>query len=185
MEDSQKKCLELRVSVLLVEQPGGKCHWIEEFMSGIKFLISNPPYCLKIGIILDHVCGEGGGEGAGSCGQTPSCAIPATCRMVLSYGSKLLLGDYITTPGGTLFSTTPGGNRIIYDRKFLMECRNSPVAKTPPRDLPTIPGVTSPLGDEPATVMNPNHLPNSHEVKAGSHEESQIEMDIYRVGHQD
>lgn len=41
------------------------------------------------------------------------------------------------------------GTRIIYDRKFLMECRNSPVTKTPPRDLPTIPGVTSPkTGDE-------------------------------------
>ncbi|XP_020840926.1 eukaryotic translation initiation factor 4E-binding protein 1 [Petaurus breviceps papuanus] len=114
----------------------------------------------------------------GSCGQTPSRAIPATRRVVLSDGAQLPPGDYSTTPGGTLFSTTPGGTRIIYDRKFLMECRNSPVAKTPPRDLPTIPGVTSPPGDEPATEMNPNHLPNSHEDKPGSHEESQFEMDI-------
>ncbi|XP_007476408.1 eukaryotic translation initiation factor 4E-binding protein 1 [Monodelphis domestica] len=114
----------------------------------------------------------------GSCGQTPSRAIPATRRVVLSDGVQLPPGDYSTTPGGTLFSTTPGGTRIIYDRKFLMECRNSPVAKTPPRDLPAIPGVTSPASEEAAPEMNPNHLANSHEDKPGSNEESQFEMDI-------
>lgn len=36
------------------------------------------------------------------------------------------------------------GTRIIYDRKFLLECRSSPLARTPPRGLPIIPGVTSP-----------------------------------------
>uniref|UniRef100_A0A8C6WNP7 Eukaryotic translation initiation factor 4E binding protein 3 n=1 Tax=Neogobius melanostomus TaxID=47308 RepID=A0A8C6WNP7_9GOBI len=51
---------------------------------------------------------------------------------------------YSQTPGGTLFSTTPGGTRIIYDRKFLLECRNSPIARTPPCCLPQIPGVTVP-----------------------------------------
>lgn len=35
------------------------------------------------------------------------------------------------------------GTRIIYDRKFLLECKNSPVARTPPCCLPQIPGVTS------------------------------------------
>lgn len=34
------------------------------------------------------------------------------------------------------------GTRIIYERKFLMELRNSPLARTPPVDLPVIPGVT-------------------------------------------
>ena len=57
------------------------------------------------------------------------------------------------------------GTRIIYDRKFLMECRNSPVTKTPPRDLPTIPGVTSPTGDEPPTEARQNHLRSSPEDK--------------------
>uniref|UniRef100_A0A8D1EBC6 Eukaryotic translation initiation factor 4E binding protein 1 n=2 Tax=Sus scrofa TaxID=9823 RepID=A0A8D1EBC6_PIG len=93
-----------------------------------------------------------------SCSQTPSRAIPTTRRVVLGDGVQLPPGDYSTTPGGTLFSTTPGGTRIIYDRKFLMECRNSPVTKTPPRDLPTIPGVTSPVGDEPPTDASQNHL---------------------------
>lgn len=34
--------------------------------------------------------------------------------------------------------------RIIYDRKFLLECKNSPIARTPPYCLPQIPGVTIP-----------------------------------------
>ncbi|NP_001077103.1 uncharacterized protein LOC752411 [Strongylocentrotus purpuratus] len=52
--------------------------------------------------------------------------------------------DYSTTPGGTLFSTTPGGTRIIYDRNFLLNMRNSPLSQTPPKNLPSIPGVTCP-----------------------------------------
>uniref|UniRef100_A0A8C7ZRV5 Uncharacterized protein n=1 Tax=Oryzias sinensis TaxID=183150 RepID=A0A8C7ZRV5_9TELE len=35
------------------------------------------------------------------------------------------------------------GTRIIYDRKFLLDRRNSPIAQTPPAHLPVIPGVTS------------------------------------------
>ncbi|XP_068827094.1 eukaryotic translation initiation factor 4E-binding protein 1 isoform X1 [Capricornis sumatraensis] len=104
-------------------------------------------------------------SGGSSCSQTPSRAIPTTRRVVLADGVQLPPGDYSTTPGGTLFSTTPGGTRIIYDRKFLMECRNSPVTKTPPRDLPTIPGVTSPTGDEPPTEASQNHLRSSPEDK--------------------
>ena len=41
------------------------------------------------------------------------------------------------------------GTRIIYDRKFLLERRSSPVTKTPPRGLPNIPGVTSPTTKDP------------------------------------
>lgn len=70
------------------------------------------------------------------------------------------------------------GTRIIYDRKFLMECRNSPVTRTPPRDLPTIPGVTSPTGEEPPTEASQNHLRSSPEDKPAGGEESQFEMDI-------
>lgn len=36
------------------------------------------------------------------------------------------------------------GTRIIYERAFLMQMRNSPIAKTPPKNLPNIPGITSP-----------------------------------------
>ncbi|NXC18043.1 4EBP3 protein, partial [Corythaeola cristata] len=35
------------------------------------------------------------------------------------------------------------GTHIIYGRKFLLECKNSPVARTPPCCLPRIPAVTS------------------------------------------
>lgn len=42
------------------------------------------------------------------------------------------------------------GTRIIYDRKFLLDCRSSPLARTPPCCLPNIPGVTSP----PSATMN-------------------------------
>ncbi|MGH0143026.1 UNVERIFIED_CONTAM: hypothetical protein FKN15_077375 [Acipenser sinensis] len=44
---------------------------------------------------------------------------------------------------GTI-KTPVQGTRIIYERKFLLECRNSPLARTPPCCLPQIPGVTVP-----------------------------------------
>ncbi|RKP08536.1 eukaryotic translation initiation factor 4E binding protein-domain-containing protein [Thamnocephalis sphaerospora] len=53
-----------------------------------------------------------------------------------------LPNDYSTTPHGTIFSTTPGGTRIIYDRSKLLSLRNSPLSRTPPANLPNIPGVT-------------------------------------------
>ncbi|XP_072341693.1 eukaryotic translation initiation factor 4E-binding protein 1-like [Scyliorhinus torazame] len=111
---------------------------------------------------------------SGPAHTTQSRAIPS--RRVTVSDSAQLPQDYSSTPGGTLFSTTPGGTRIIYDRKFLMDCRNSSVARTPPRDLPNIPGVTSPNTAEkvkPAT----NHI-ISHEGKAAGGDDAQFEMDI-------
>ncbi|NXU28152.1 4EBP1 protein, partial [Thalassarche chlororhynchos] len=67
------------------------------------------------------------------------------------------------------------GTRIIYDRKFLMECRNSPIAKTPPSDLPDIPGVTSPNVEE--LKIENNHVQNCDE-KVSTGEEEQFDMDI-------
>ncbi|NXO88088.1 4EBP1 protein, partial [Sitta europaea] len=67
------------------------------------------------------------------------------------------------------------GTRIIYDRKFLMECRNSPVAKTPPSDLPDIPGVTSPGVEE---LKLENHHVQNCEEKVSTGEEEQFDMDI-------
>jgi len=92
-----------------------------------------------------------------------------------------LPSDYSTTPGGTLFSTTPGGTRIIYDRKFLMEMRNSPLTKSPPPNLPKIPGVTCPdvqeNGHEPRST--PQRPVGSEERKPGENgEEPQFAMDI-------
>uniref|UniRef100_A0A8C6LD72 Eukaryotic translation initiation factor 4E binding protein 1 n=1 Tax=Nothobranchius furzeri TaxID=105023 RepID=A0A8C6LD72_NOTFU len=75
-------------------------------------------------------------------GQTSrSREIPAVRRIAI-HDAAHMPQDYSTTPGGTVFSTTPGGTRIIYDRKFLLQCRMSPLTRTPP-NLPDIPGVTS------------------------------------------
>lgn len=109
--------------------------------------------------------------------KTTAKAIPATRRVTVSDAALMPL-DYSVTPGGTLFSTTPGGTRIIYDRKFLLDCRNSPVTKTPPRGLPTIPGVTTPPDQD---VPNGEAL-SSKSVAAPANsdnvDDSQFEMDI-------
>uniref|UniRef100_A0A3P8W8X0 Eukaryotic translation initiation factor 4E binding protein 1 n=1 Tax=Cynoglossus semilaevis TaxID=244447 RepID=A0A3P8W8X0_CYNSE len=76
-----------------------------------------------------------------SSSSTPDSVIHVFMDLALCTGAQSWL--YSTTPGGTLFSTTPGG-AIIYDRKFLLDRRSSPLAKTAPCGLPNIPGVTSP-----------------------------------------
>jgi translation initiation factor 4E binding protein 1 len=105
-----------------------------------------------------------------------SRAVPI--RRVLLNDPSQLPSDYSSTPGGTLFSTTPGGTRIIYDRNFLMQCRNSPLAKSPPPNMPKIPGVTSP-GD--ASIKENGHEPVEATKPAAENvnaEEPQFEMDI-------
>ncbi|NXE92997.1 4EBP2 protein, partial [Menura novaehollandiae] len=91
-----------------------------------------------------------------SAGRQPSQSRAIPTRTVTLSDAAQLPADYCTTPGGTLFSTTPGGTRIIYDRKFLLDRRNSPMAQTPPCHLPNIPGVTSrgEAGEEPKADSN-------------------------------
>ncbi|XP_036382905.1 eukaryotic translation initiation factor 4E-binding protein 1-like [Megalops cyprinoides] len=116
------------------------------------------------------------------CQKTTSRAIPTTRRVIIN-DAEHMPHDYSTTPGGTLFSTTPGGTRIIYDRKFLLDCRSSPVARTPPRCLPDIPGVTSPpsahinndKANPPEQVLN-NNCNAPTDKSAG--DDAQFEMDI-------
>lgn len=117
------------------------------------------------------------------CQQTSATkAIPTTRRVAIN-DAEHMPHDYCTTPGGTLFSTTPGGTRIIYDRKFLLECRSSPVTKTPPRGLPDIPGVTSPtskdLINEKAHMGEPlnNNIITAPDNKSTG-DDAQFEMDI-------
>jgi len=106
--------------------------------------------------------------------------------------------DYSSTPGGTLFSTTPGGTRIVYDRSFLMHLRNSPMARSPPKNLPAIPGVTAPLtGKENrrapvgkgltttstplATCVEEKPMPSNPTTgdgEVGAEEEQQFDMDM-------
>uniref|UniRef100_A0A8C9M823 Eukaryotic translation initiation factor 4E binding protein 2 n=1 Tax=Panthera tigris altaica TaxID=74533 RepID=A0A8C9M823_PANTA len=80
---------------------------------------------------------------------------------------------------GTLQPCFPG-TRIIYDRKFLLDRRNSPMAQTPPCHLPNIPGVTSPgtlIEDSKVEVNNLNNL-NNHDRKQAVGDDAQFEMDI-------
>lgn len=114
------------------------------------------------------------------CQKTTAKAIPSTRRVTINDAAHMPL-DYSTTPGGTLFSTTPGGTRIIYDRKFLLGRRSSPVAKTPPRGLPKIPGVTSPPTKDTDEKAHNGELPNKNITAPDSSttgDDSQFEMDI-------
>ncbi|CAF2511124.1 unnamed protein product [Rotaria sp. Silwood2] len=46
---------------------------------------------------------------------------------------------YGETPGDNIYSITPGGTRIYYDRTFLLSRRESPLTRSPPLNLPYIP----------------------------------------------
>jgi len=83
---------------------------------------------------------------------TQSQAIP---RRVTITSASQLPNDYSTTPGGTIYSTTPGGTRIVYERAFLMQLRNSPMARTPPKNMPMIPGL-SPSSISPSKLAQDN-----------------------------
>ncbi|XP_041816378.1 eukaryotic translation initiation factor 4E-binding protein 1-like [Chelmon rostratus] len=112
---------------------------------------------------------------------TRSREIPAVRRVAI-HDAAHMPQDYSTTPGGTLFSTTPGGTRIIYDRKFLLQCRTSPLTRTPPK-LPDIPGVTRPLKpDSPSNTDQPEQTAGNNTEHSlhteESAEDAQFEMDI-------
>uniref|UniRef100_A0A2K5Z4X4 Eukaryotic translation initiation factor 4E binding protein 2 n=1 Tax=Mandrillus leucophaeus TaxID=9568 RepID=A0A2K5Z4X4_MANLE len=104
-----------------------------------------------------------------------SHAIPT--RTVAISDAAQLPHDYW---GWALFSTTRGGTQIFYDRKFLLDCLNSPMARTPPCHLPNIPGVSSPgtlIEDSRVEVNNLNNI-NNHERKHAVGDDAQFEMDI-------
>ncbi|KAG9305057.1 hypothetical protein G9A89_007460 [Geosiphon pyriformis] len=69
---------------------------------------------------------------------------------------------YSTTPAGTIYSSTPGGSRIIYDRNTLLNLANSPLAKTPPSNLVFVPGVTKPTAQH-------SHDNNQTSAQFGGH----------------
>ncbi|XP_027865299.1 eukaryotic translation initiation factor 4E-binding protein 3-like isoform X2 [Xiphophorus couchianus] len=70
------------------------------------------------------------------------------------------------------------GTRIIYDRKFLLDCRNSPLARTPPCCLPQIPGVTVPATHAHHTGKLQDLKEEAEEEEKDIGDDSQFEMDI-------
>ncbi|EFN79749.1 eukaryotic translation initiation factor 4E-binding protein 1 [Harpegnathos saltator] len=81
---------------------------------------------------------------------TQSQSIPS--KRIVIHDPNQLPADYSSTPGGTLYSTTPGGTRIVYERAFLMNLRNSPISRTPPRSTLAIPSEL--LKGTPAITTN-------------------------------
>ncbi|XP_044803516.1 eukaryotic translation initiation factor 4E-binding protein 3 [Bubalus bubalis] len=68
-----------------------------------------------------------------------------------------------------------GGTRIIYDLKFLLECKNSPTARRPPCCLPQIPGVTAPPTAPPPKL---EELTEQKETEEEIPDDEQFGMDI-------
>jgi len=92
-------------------------------------------------------------------------------------GEDDMPSDYSTTPGGTIFGTTPGGTKIVYERAFLINMRNSPLARTPPRNLPAIPGVTSDFAKKDVANNDDKKGEANHNNKAEDADD-QFSMDI-------
>ncbi|CAG9857016.1 unnamed protein product [Phyllotreta striolata] len=108
-------------------------------------------------------------------------AIPIK-RVVIDDASDLP-SNYSSTPGGTLFSTTPGGSKIVYEKSVLMNLRNSPISKTPPAfEIPAcISG--SPNKKNSQLPNRPNGLSNglrraSKTAETSPNAEDQFEMDL-------
>jgi len=96
-------------------------------------------------------------------------------RRVVITNEEDMPTDYSSTPGGTIFGTTPGGTKIVYERAFLVNMRNSPLSRTPPTNLPSIPGVTSDLGKKEQKLENHIEVPNKEADQNG---DDQFSMDI-------
>ena len=64
-----------------------------------------------------------------------SIPIPVSSRQ--SPGDDSMSSSSSSSPSS--LSSSPGGSKIVYERSFLINMRNSPLARTPPRNLPNIP----------------------------------------------
>lgn len=71
-----------------------------------------------------------------------------TSNKTLSSARLRFIYQYYTILHNILRILLSAGTRIVYERAFLMQCRNSPLAKSPPANMLRIPGVTSPVLSE-------------------------------------
>jgi len=114
--------------------------------------------------------------------STHAQSIPS--KKILVTDSSQLPDVYSSTPGGTLYSTTPGGTRIIYERAFLMNLKNSPLARTPPTNLPSSllrGGKNVPMSSlcKPSNQSSLNRTSPSRSPPTSKHEhDHQFDMDL-------
>lgn len=97
-------------------------------------------------------------------------------RRVIIANEDDMPSDYSTTPGGTIFGTTPGGTKIVYERAFLVNMRNSPLSRTPPTNMPNIPGITTDFGKKDQKIEN--HVDQQNNHKEEQNGDDQFSMDI-------
>ncbi|XP_053693504.1 eukaryotic translation initiation factor 4E-binding protein [Sabethes cyaneus] len=105
-------------------------------------------------------------------------AIPS--KRVLIHDASELPDLYSSTPGGTLYSTTPGGTRIVYERAFLMNLKNSPLARTPPSNLNNLPHNilrNSPKGAV-SNKPKPTHNQSQNSPPKFDDHQEQFDMDL-------
>jgi len=114
--------------------------------------------------------------------QVSGVGIP-TRRVIINNESDMP-NSYGTTPGGTMFAHTPGGTRIVYERAFLMQMRQSPLAKSPPANMPEIPGVTVPASTSPPKSNpaggseSPNKLQTVKEETPKDEDNDQFHLEV-------
>merc|ERR1711974_313093 len=95
-------------------------------------------------------------------------------RRVVITSEEDMPADYSSTPGGTIFGTTPGGTKIVYERAFLV-CRsflsilrmlqgmqNMRLKLSLGPSQPFQPCNTSGEHEELTTVPNPSNQPAQH-----------------------
>eukprot|EP00003_Mantamonas_plastica_P024350 TRINITY_DN451_c0_g1_i1.p1 TRINITY_DN451_c0_g1~~TRINITY_DN451_c0_g1_i1.p1 ORF type:complete len:116 (+),score=21.00 TRINITY_DN451_c0_g1_i1:140-487(+) len=80
--------------------------------------------------------------------------------------------DLSTSVGGTMYATTPGGTRIIYDRDSLMALSKSPLARSPPAGMASIPGVTIDAKEEETNVSIEEQT--EEQTNTEKHEEDEL-----------
>lgn len=86
-----------------------------------------------------------------------------------------MLSRFGLAPGHLTLETCISSTRIICDRKFLLECKSSPAARTPPCCLPQTPGVTS-LAQ--SSLVKLEELKERNESEEAMPDQDQFEMDI-------
>ena len=77
------------------------------------------------------------------------------------------------------------GTRIIYDRRFLLQMRNSPLSKSPPPKLATIPDILNEDigGSPPLKTKSPEPAKPSNDGEYTPFSSAQLYMYMYRVHH--